>query len=187
MTPLSHDEKIAEIERHEPMIRRISRKIVRMYRASDSIADDAAQSAMLYMWKALGRFDRDRGVQVITYCYPWIRVGAEREVQRHVRYLRRMDGEITCEELSRHEESVEPADEMVDFVFVEISIARWIEAVLSPVEKQTIAKRMQGKTLRDTGRDLSLTHERVRQIENTAHDRLRKALHRAEQAQGGAR
>ncbi len=179
MTPLSHQEKLDELKKHLTAIRKIARRLVVVYGASYSVTDDAVQSASLYMWKALGRFDRDRGVQVMTYCYPWIKVGAEREIQRHVRYLRRMNGDVECEELSRADEAEDCAVEMVEHMFSN-SMHRWMDQVLTPAQKLAVVKRLEGKTLRDAGKEMALTHERVRQLTNEAMFNLRRAVVSAE-------
>lgn len=165
------------------LLRRHAGLLCMWSRARPGEQEDALQEAAIAFIGAVRCFDPSRGVKLITYASFRVRARVEREIRRR-RGAACVPVNATGEaaDLARsagadldacpRDASDEPGPEEL------LSRAEVRRAVASLPQRERIVvqRRMQGETLETIAADFGVTRERVRQIENKAHERLRRRL-----------
>jgi RNA polymerase sigma factor (sigma-70 family) len=151
-------------------------------RVANVDGDELLSEGMMALTRAIDTFDPWRGFRFSTYaCYAIIRafyrVGLKEAKHRRHEPVH-FDTELergNWSDIYRAEESVLYAERLA-------SILASGAVQLTPMEKGILARRfpldigLQSRTLADIGDEMSLSKERVRQIQNSALAKLRKAL-----------
>jgi len=151
-------------------------------RVANVDGDELLSEGMMALTRAIDTFDAWRGFRFRTYaCYAIIRAfyrSGLKESKRRQREPVNFDIELERShwtETHRAEETVLYAERLT-------KILASGEADLPAMEKQILAQRFpmgfgkQGRTLADIGEQMELSKERVRQIQNSALAKLRRAL-----------
>lgn len=144
--------------------------------------DELLSEGMMALTRAIDTFDPWRGFRFSTYaCYAIIRAfyrAGLKEAKRRQREPVNFDIELErghWSEIHRAEESILYAERLT-----KILASGVVE--LTSIEKDILTQRfpmevgMQGRTLADIGEQMNLSKERVRQIQNSALAKLRRAL-----------
>lgn len=161
-------------------------------------ADDAAQAGLFGLLRAARKFDPSLGYRFSTYAVGWVRQAVQKHMDADVlirvpAYI--LHGKAKPEAFAEHADRasrveriamtsddgdwtidvaapVDPEGPDVD----ELDQLRLAVAALPKREGEVIARRIGGATLKDVGRDMRLSTERIRQIETRAMVALKKAM-----------
>jgi RNA polymerase sigma factor (sigma-70 family) len=163
---------------------RLAIQITGEYRKKSSADfDDLVQEGMLGLLQAVERFDPERGVRFMSYAVMWVRSAVTRAMGERI-----ADGDHVSLDLDEYGEGPAPrmassdpiADEAYESVEIAEILARLIEgASLAPRERMLVYARLytaEPKSLAEVGGDLSISRERVLQLEVGLKRRLRSLL-----------
>lgn len=142
-------------------------RIMRKRNIPDQYKEDVVQEGVLGMMKALSKYDSSIG-KLSTYAFWWIRIFVNRSIRTlSDRYS------ATVEEYEDEGVEGDPA-EQEDVMLVAQCDAHLQR--LPPKLEVLVRRRMEGETLKAIGQDWRVSRERVRQLEATAHQRLRELV-----------
>jgi len=137
--------------------------------------DDLAQAATFALFRAAKRFDPTRGWKFSTYATRSCIREAAQELERQTRRQTRKVAEVQwCQ--TDYGCQIDPAAPAAAEDTLEIAEAWAALDGLDPRERMVVVHRNDGVTCRQLGELLSLTRERVRQIELKAMVKLRTRL-----------
>jgi RNA polymerase sigma factor (sigma-70 family) len=193
----THDrEAMAEIARRFlPLVAKLARPFARAGLAYE----DLVQEGMLGLMTAVDRFERDRGLKLVTYAQYWVRaylgasVARERGVTRKgdVKRLRprrlSLDAPISSEGVSTTRlELLRDRAETVEDAVADAELSERVRAAVRMIGKLDARERLlvtmrlmpegDEASLADIGRRVGVCRERMRQIEVDLKARLRPVL-----------
>lgn len=139
--------------------------------------DEARQESYLGLWSAILSFDYQKNFDF----YRWAQWNISKQLRdSSARYQRNVDAKSTIKkEIDTTLSSIRNSEYNDEASYMPQSMPFAIERskALSGREKKIIFSRfIFGKTLSETGRDLGITAERIRQVEKIALKKLRKEL-----------
>jgi RNA polymerase sigma factor (sigma-70 family) len=179
----------------EANLRLVAKIAYELDRSRGRQLEDLVQEGCLGLIEAVRRFDSAKGTQFSTYAGFWIRAFIMRHIMDNVRVVRavrtradrvaffrgevvsselsfdaavRLDGLPLCEILAEPGPSAEEVIEAAELAHRAKTALAEIEGQLSEREATILKERLlaaKPKRLRDVGRELSISGERVRQIE----------------------
>ncbi len=162
--------------------RKLIYKAVQRWASSGLHADDLVGECQIVLIKAVAAFNPWLGIRFSTYAFTCLMRALSRLTQRQVGD--RLSRSQSLESLPNGEPSCRDSEEPTDPRLARLGEFFREEApLLTPREKLVISRRyhlsdlnQQTETLEQVGRDLKLSKERVRQVQNSALLKLREAL-----------
>lgn len=162
--------------------------IARNYKGLGLSYSDLIQEANAGLFKAVDKFEPERGNKFISYAVNWIRESILSALKKR-NALPSEDLPMEYNELETYEESEYIDERMTDEIYLDDNsemerekdintIVKFLLKNLSPREKFIVCKyngidERKPKTLEEIGSELGLTKERVRQIHEKAMKKLR--------------
>lgn len=198
LSPAQARQAEADCRQHKGMIVKIARRYT--WAIGDNISfDDLLQEAHWGMIRARRTYDAKKGVKFLTYAQWWVVHFVQRYVcdslktvrtPVHVQLAEGSGSRAKCLSLDAPSglDSGEPyVNSLVDHEAPDIAaqaqqsitsqrVNDAIDRALSPRSAQIVRQSMRGRSQVDIGRDLGLSHERIRQLKEQAYRHLRPHL-----------
>jgi len=169
--------------------------LAKEYRHTRVALEDLIAEGNLGLIEAVNRFDPDRGVRFVAYAAWWIRKYMLQAVDRQShRASTRRPRILSFAEFMRDSSDAQVLERVADESAEDpenVALERQLESALQSVLHRLPAREREilsshfgldgrpPRSLKEIGREIDLTRERVRQIELRAFDRVRRLLQRS--------